>query len=73
MENRPVYTNSFTITKNAEQNEVVIDLSHNFPIHDVNSDGKVLVVNGRESVFKTVMTIENAKSLRDVLNNVIEN
>lgn len=68
---RPIYSNAFTITKNELGNEVVIELLHNFPISDINGEGKVTTLNGRETVFKTVMPIESAKGLAEALNSIL--
>ena len=68
----PTFSNMFTVTKNANNSEVVIDFRHVYPESVVDTEGKVVTVQKNSSVFSTVMTYENAKALRDLLNKIIE-
>ena len=68
---RPIYSNACSITKNDIGNEVVLEFIHNYPISDINSEGKVTTIGGHETVFKTVMTIDSVKAFANALNSIL--
>ena len=68
---KPIFSNGYSVTKNEIGNEVVIDFLHNYPVSDINAEGQVTIVNARETVFKTVTTVENARALVNALNSIL--
>lgn len=68
----PIFSNVFSVTKNSNNSEVVLDFRHTYPDSVVDNEGKILMVQKNEPVFSTVMTYENAKALKDLLNKIIE-
>lgn len=68
----PSFTNVFSVTKNSNNTEVVIDFRHIYPDSVVDNEGKILMTQKNDPVFSTVMTYENAKALKDLLNKIIE-
>ena len=68
----PTFSNMFTVTKNSNNTEVVLDFRHVYPESVVDTEGKVVTVQKNNSVFSTVMTYENAKALKELLNKIIE-
>ena len=68
---KPIFSNGYSVTKNEIGNEVVIDFLHNYPVSDINAECKVTIVNARETVFKTVTTVENARALVNALNSIL--
>ena len=68
----PTFSNMFTVTKNGNNTEVVLDFRHVYPESVVDTEGKVVTVQKNNSVFSAVMTYENAKALKELLNKIIE-
>ena len=68
----PSFSNVFSVTKNGNNSEVVLTFRHAYPESVVDTDGKMLMVQKNEFVFSTVMTYENAKELKELLNKIIE-
>ena len=68
----PSFSNVFSVIKNSNNSEVVLEFRHTYPDSVIDNEGKMLVVQKNEPVFSTVMTYENAKALKDLLNKIIE-
>ena len=68
----PSFSNVFSVTKNSNNTEIVLNFRHIYPESVVDSEGKILLVEKNEPVFSTVMTYETAKALKDLLNKIID-
>lgn len=68
----PSFSNVFSVTKNNDKTEVVLNFRHTYPDSVIDTDGKMLMVQKNEPVFSIVMTYENAKELKELLNKIID-